>query len=81
MELITFQFVWYNCFHFHCNNLFAKCQSSFIPDDSFLSRLLSTVHEIQLLFGFNPPIDVRAVFLDVSKAFNKMWHQGSLLIL
>ena len=64
--------------HFHNNNLFIKCQSGFMPDDSCISQLLSMVHEIESSFHYKPPTDVRAIFLDISKAFDKVWHQGLL---
>ena len=34
------------------------------------------IHEIQTSFDRNPPADVRGVFLDISKAFDKVWHKG-----
>ena len=34
------------------------------------------MHEIQTAFYSNPTIDVRGVFLDISKAFDKVWHDG-----
>ena len=64
--------------HFYDNDLFSKCQSGFMPGDSCISQLLSIVHEIQSSFDCNPPVDTRAIFLDISKAFDKVWHQGLL---
>ena len=29
-------------------------------------------------FDCNPPLKVRTVFLDISKALNKVWHEGLL---
>ena len=58
--------------HFHNNNLFTKCQSGFLPGDSCISQLLSIVHEILSSFDYKPPADVRAIFLDISKAFDKV---------
>ena len=49
-----------------------------MPGDSFISQLLSIVHEIQSSFDCNPPVDTRAIFLDISTAFDKVWHQGLL---
>ena len=40
------------------------------------SWLLSGIHEIQTAFDENPTVDVREVFLDISKAFDKVWHDG-----
>ena len=58
--------------HFHDNDLFTKCQSGFMPGDSCISQLLSIVHEIQSSFECNSPVDTRAIFLDISKAFDKV---------
>ena len=57
--------------HFHDDDLFTKCQSGFMPGDSCISQLLSTVNEIQSSFDCNPSVDTRALFLDISKAFDK----------
>ena len=64
--------------HFHDNDLFTKCQSGFMPGDSYISQLLSIVHEIQSSFDCNSLVDTRAIFLVISKAFDKVWHQGLL---
>ena len=29
-----------------------------------------------LAFDCNPPLDVRTVYLDISKAFDRVWHDG-----
>ena len=50
-----------------------------MPGDSCISQVLSTVHEIQSSFDYNPLTDVRAKFLDISKDYDKVWHQGLLL--
>ena len=34
------------------------------------------MHEIYKAFGTNPSLDVRGVFLDLSKAFDRVWHDG-----
>ena len=49
-----------------------------MPGDSCIFQLLSIVHEIQSSFDYKPPTDVRTTFLDISKAFDKVWHQGLL---
>ena len=34
------------------------------------------IHEIQAAFDGNPTINVRTAFLDISKAFDKVWKDG-----
>ena len=59
------------------NNLISPNQSGFKPRDSCVNQLLTITHKIFKLFdeGF----EVRGVFLDISKAFDKVWHEGLLL--
>ena len=56
-------------------------QSGFLPGDSCIAQLLSITHEIQSAFDDNPTVNVRGIFLDISKAFDKVWHVGLLFIL
>ena len=53
-------------------------QSGFRPFDSCINQLLAITHESFELFDCNPSLKVRSVFLDVSKAFDKVWHKGLL---
>ena len=39
---------------------------------------MSIVHEINSSFDCDPTIDVSGVFLDITKAFDKAWHEGIL---
>ena len=64
--------------HFYCNNLFMKNQSGFMPGDFSIFQLLSVVHKINSSLDCNPTIDVRGVFLDIPKAYDKVWHEGLL---
>ena len=64
--------------HFQSNKLFTSSQSGFPPGYSRIAQLLSIIHEIQTAFDNNPTADVRSVFLDISKAFDKVWHSGLL---
>ena len=52
--------------------------SGFRPCDSCVHQLISVVHEIYNAFDANPSLEVRDVFLDISKAFDRMWHKGLL---
>ena len=36
----------------------------------------SIMHEIYKAFDASPSLDVRGVFLDLSKAFDRVWHDG-----
>ena len=50
-------------------------QSGFRSSDSCQSHLLVFVHDIYTSFGQSHTPEVR-VNLDVSKAFDKVWHKG-----
>ena len=54
--------------YFISNKLFTPSQSGFSPGDSCIAQLLSIIHEIQTAFDGNPSVDVRGIFLDISKA-------------
>ena len=60
--------------HFHKNQFFTEYQSGFLPGDSCMSQVLSIVHNINSSFEFDPTINVRGVFLDISKVFDKVWR-------
>ena len=53
-------------------------RSGFRPSDSCINQLRTITHEIFEAFDCNPPLEVRSVFLDISKAFAKVWHEGLL---
>ena len=63
---------------FETNGLFTSCQSGFRKGDSCTSQLLSITHDIFKGFDANPSLDTRGVFLDISKAFDRVWHDGLL---
>ena len=56
--------------------MFTDFQSGFIPGDSCVLQLLSIAQEIHTSFDCNILEDVRGVFLDISKSFDKVWHEG-----
>ena len=60
------------------NKLLNCNQSGFRSGDSCVHQLLSITHEIYKTFDANPSLEVRGVFLDISKAFDRVWHVGLL---
>ena len=59
------------------NVLISQNQSGFKPGDSCINHLLSITHEI--CKSFDDGWEVRGVFLDLSKAFDKVLYEGLLL--
>ena len=59
---------------FLANNLLAPNQSGFKPGDSCINQLVSITHGIYS--SFDDGFEVRSVFLEISKAFDKVWHEG-----
>ena len=64
--------------HLISNNLITTNQSGFKPGDSTTNQLLYLTHIIHSSFDLNMSREVRHVFLDMSKAFDKVWHEGLL---
>ena len=60
------------------NNLITTNPSGFKPGDSTTNQLLYFTHIIHSSFDLNISRDVRGVFLDMSNAFDKVWHDGLL---
>ena len=60
----------YDSFYSHLvtHELLNQNQSGFRPGNSTVNQLLSIT--------CNPPLDVRSVYLDISKAFDRIWHDG-----
>ena len=56
------------------NNLITPNKSSFKTGDLCINQLISITHKIYKSFDDN--YKVWGVFLDISKAFDKVWHQG-----
>ena len=62
---------------FIANDLITSDQFGFKPDDSCINHLVFITHEIYK--SFDEGDEVRGVFLDISKAFGKVWHNGVIL--
>ena len=63
---------------FEKRNLLSKHQSGFRPGNSFIYQMLAITHDIFLSFDSSPSLETRGVFLDISKAFDRVWHDGLL---
>ena len=59
---------------FIVNELISSNQSGFKLGDSCVNQLVSITHEIYK--SFDEGHEVRGVFVDISKAFDKVWHDG-----
>ena len=56
------------------NELISHNQSGFKPGDSCINQLLAITHEIYK--SFDDGFEVRSGSLDISKAFDKVWHES-----
>ena len=67
------------------NKLISSSQSGFKPGGSCINQpggscinqLLYITHELYSFF--NEVVEGRSVFLNISKAFDKLWHDGIIL--
>ena len=60
------------------NKLLNQCQSGFQKGDSCVSQLLKITNDVFKNLDSDPSTDTRSIFLDMSKAFDKVWHEGLL---
>ena len=58
------------------NNFISDKQSGYKKRDSTIKQLISITYEIYKAFDENH--ELRAVFLDISRAFDRVWHEGLL---
>ena len=58
------------------NGILTAKQSGFRPGDSTINQLLSITHKIYSSFEELSSKETRAVFLDFSMPFDKVWHDG-----
>ena len=62
--------------HFVFCGLLNPNQSGFRSGDSTVNQLISITHAIFKAFDCDPPLDVRSMYLHISKALNRVWHDG-----
>ena len=72
-ERIIFKYV-YN--YFQTNFLITVWQSGFRPQNSTVSQLVELYHKF--CKSVSEGKEIRIVFLDISKAFDRVWHRGLL---
>ena len=60
--------------HFLDNNLITSNQSCLKPSDSCINQLIAITHDI--FKSFEDGLEIRGVFLDISKAFDKVWQEA-----
>ena len=58
------------------NKLLSVHQSGFRSNDSCLNQLLPIVYNSYKALDAYPTLETLGVFLGMSKAFDKVWHQG-----
>ena len=58
------------------NNLLSENHSGFRPSDLLEYQLLFSVHDIYASFDCNPLYNVRTMYLDISKAFERVRQDG-----
>ena len=73
MEKIIFKYL-YNYLQEH--EILIKYKSGFRPNDSITNQLLEIYHII--LENLDNGKDIKFIFCDVNKAFDKVWHRGLL---
>ena len=70
LEKIIFKYI-YN--YLQENDILTKFQSGFRPKDSTVNQLLEIYHTI--IENLDKGKDIKFIFCDVSKAFDKVWHR------
>ena len=58
------------------HSLITRFQSGFVPNDSTVNQLVELYHLFSEALDHKK--DVKCVFCDISKAFDKVWHKGIL---
>ena len=63
--------------YLNANQIITPSQSGFTTKDSTVYQLLSIYDDF--CKSIDGEITTQAIFLDISKAFDKVWHRGKLL--
>ena len=61
---------------FNQNNIISSFQSGFVPNDSTVNQLVALYNTF--CQALDEGKEVRTVFCDISKAFDRVWHRGLL---
>ena len=76
---ISEKFIFNYLFNYLEDNKLLNCNlMGFWCGDSCVHQLLSITHNIYKSFDANLSLEVRRVYLDISKAFNRVWNNGLL---
>ena len=62
--------------YLEANTIISEFQSGFKPTDSTINQLAYLCNEFAK--AIDESKEIRVVFLDISKAFNRVWHKGLL---
>ena len=60
------------------NNILTTLQSGFVPGDSTVNQLVDIHVYNTFCHSLDQGKEARAVFCDISKAFDRVWHRGLL---
>ena len=73
MEKCVFKYL----FNFlSCYKIITNLQSGFMPGDITVNQLIYITNDIAKALDFGK--EIRVVFCDISKAFDRVWHEGLL---
>ena len=62
--------------HLSKHELISSHHSGFLPGETTINQLLLITHNVYRAFDETPSRETRAIFLDLSKAFDTVWHEG-----
>ena len=61
----------------NANSVITSLQSEFVPGDSTVNQLVDIYNTFSK--ALDDGLEVKAIFCDISKAFDRVWHKGLLL--